>query len=114
MPIPETSLLDAARIEALFASDLSTSAILNPEIVAVTIRDTVRRLGGAKQCACVVAQEVGDHPDTALPRLLWARAAVAAFYIDIRGACRHRDTVPARLTGAAMLAVPAPLTGAAA
>jgi hypothetical protein len=36
----------------------------------------VRKLGG-RGCAELVAQEFGDHPDTAVARMRWARTVVA-------------------------------------
>ncbi len=45
--------------------------------MAATVRETVRRLG-VRGCACCVAAEFGDHPETALARMVWARETVAA------------------------------------
>jgi hypothetical protein len=94
---PQTPLLDAARIEALFASDLSKSQPVNPATVEQAIRGAVRHHGGTRGCAAVVAQEFGDHPEMAAPRMRWARATVFTFYIDTRGACHHYTVVPLRI-----------------
>jgi hypothetical protein len=40
---------------------------------------TLRRLG-VRGCAAQVAVEFGDHPDTAAPRMSWARATVNTVY----------------------------------
>jgi hypothetical protein len=98
MTQPVLSLLDRARIEALFASDLSMSATTNPEIVRDAIRSAVRRHGGARGCAGIVAEQFGDHPDTAVPRMRWAYATIAIWYINTRGACSHYCVVPPRLS----------------
>lgn len=92
--VPETTLLDRARIEALFASDLSMSAPTDPAIVHNAIRNAVRRHGGTRGCAALVAQEVGDHPDTAVPRMRWARATVTTWYINARDALPFRSVEP--------------------
>ncbi len=66
-----------ARAEALFASWHDRSEALTAAQVEAAVRDTVRRLHVAG-CVCRVAQEFGDHPDTAQARMVWARAVVAA------------------------------------
>jgi hypothetical protein len=43
------------------------------------VTDTVNRLGPAR-CAEVVAEEFGEHPDTALGRMLWARNAIRSAF----------------------------------
>jgi hypothetical protein len=67
------------RCEALFVSDLQHSQRPSAEQVRAAVVRTVRA-HGAKHCAAVVAQEFGDHPDNAVARMRWARAAVAAAY----------------------------------
>jgi hypothetical protein len=65
--------------EALFTSDLQRSE--HPD--ASQIRDAVRstiRMFGRRDCAARVAQEFGDHPEVAVPRMRWARDAVLRAY----------------------------------
>lgn len=92
--VPETTLLTAGRIEALFASSLSMHDTSSPEDVDRAIRETVRRLGGVRACTNLVAQECGDHPQAAVERLRWARATVAVVYAP-RSHAEHRALVAA-------------------
>jgi hypothetical protein len=66
-----------ARCEALFASWLQPSDAPTAEAVVEAISCTVRQLG---ICGCVgrMAQEFGDHPETAAERMRWVRQVVAA------------------------------------
>jgi len=66
-------------IEALFASDLQRSDLATPELIRDTVTATVRR-HGAQGCAALVAQEFGEHPETAVCRMRWARSAVQAAF----------------------------------
>lgn len=76
------SRVDDFRAEALFCSDLQQSDRPDWRLV----RDAVHKVSfevGEVRCAELVAQEFGDHPDTALDRMRWCRAAVAeAFDLD--------------------------------
>jgi hypothetical protein len=67
--------LYAVRCEALFASTVQGSEEPSARLVHDAIRETVRRLG-SRGCAAVVAQEFGDHPETAVSRMRWAREQV--------------------------------------
>ncbi len=58
--------------EALFASPLQPSDALTAETVADAIGTTVRRLG-AEGCTSVMAEEFGDHPESATDRMRWVR-----------------------------------------
>ena len=71
--------ITATRCEALFVSDLQHSQRPSAEQVRAAVVRTVRA-HGAKSCVAKVAQEFGDHPDIAVARMRWARAAVAAAY----------------------------------
>ena len=64
--------VNEAVCEALFASPLQPSDALTAETVADAIGSTIRRLG-APGCASHMAQEFGDHPDTATDRMRWIR-----------------------------------------
>jgi hypothetical protein len=75
-----TNLLTAARAEALFNSDLPTGKPASATQVAAAIKDSVRRLGGARACAAEVAAAYGDCPEIAVLRMRWALRAVTAAY----------------------------------
>ncbi len=74
-----TAMLAAARTAALFCAHLPAAPLTRTEATEA-IRAAVRSHGGTRGCACDVAQEFGDHPDTALARMVWARAQVAALF----------------------------------
>jgi hypothetical protein len=61
--------------EALFASVLQRSDRPSPGQVRKAIAAVVRT-HGSRGCAGLVAQEFGDHPETAAERMCWARAVV--------------------------------------
>jgi len=63
--------------DALFASALQRSD--EPSVSQLRQAITAALDGyGVAGCAGRVAQEFGDHPETATARMRWARAAVAA------------------------------------
>jgi hypothetical protein len=71
--------ISAARADALFASRLQRSQ----EPTARQVRQAVTAAIGAYGelgCAARVAQAYGDHPETAVTRMHWARAAVASAF----------------------------------
>lgn len=74
-----TSLNSTSRCQALFASDLQSSEHPEPTQVRATIQQTLRTLG-EQRCVEVMAQEYGDHPDTAPARMRWVRSAVSQAY----------------------------------
>jgi hypothetical protein len=67
--------IDTVRSEALFASALQRSDQAGAEQVRQAIAGAVRALG-SRGCAARVAQEFGDHPETAVARMRWARRLV--------------------------------------
>ena len=75
--------LNAARCEALFASGLQPSDAPTADMVAEAINCTVQQVG-ISGCVGKLAQEFGDHPDTAAERMRWVRqfAGWAAFRPD--------------------------------
>jgi hypothetical protein len=58
--------------EALFVSDLQSSQDPEPPEIGAAITRIIRTLGSGS-CAALVAQEFGDHPDTAVTRMRWVR-----------------------------------------
>ncbi len=73
--------LNAARCEALFASVLQRSDHPSLAEVREAIRCALRELG-SRGCAACVAQEFGDHPETAILRMRWAREAVEQAFLE--------------------------------
>jgi hypothetical protein len=76
--------VNAARCEALFASALQRS----DEPTLIEVRDAIQRAVrelGSRGCAAWVAQEFGDHPETAILRMKWAREAVERAFIERAG-----------------------------
>ena len=64
-----------ARARALFASSLRPFDHLDPARVREAIDATLAALG-ATGCLCAVAQEYGDHPESAARRMRWALSVV--------------------------------------
>jgi hypothetical protein len=71
-----TEALTAARAQALFASDLSASSHPTRQQAVDAIQRAVRTHGGIRGCAAEMATAFGDYPETAAPRMRWARAVV--------------------------------------
>jgi hypothetical protein len=67
----------ALRADALFASALQRSDELSVSQIRRAVAAALAGYGAAG-CAGRVAQEFGDHPETAAVRMRWARTAVAA------------------------------------
>ncbi len=63
------------RADALFASALQRSDEPSAAQVDQAIAAAVRTFG-ARGCAARVAQAYGEHPETAVVRMRWARATV--------------------------------------
>jgi hypothetical protein len=76
-----STLHKAIRCEALFASDLQSSQHPSARQVRAAVRCTLRAFG-VRGCVARVAQEFGDHPDTAVARMRWVRDAVASSYSE--------------------------------
>jgi hypothetical protein len=66
----------AVRADALFASALQRSDEPSPGQVRRAIAAAVAAYGGSG-CAARVAQAFGEHPETAVTRMRWARTMVA-------------------------------------
>jgi hypothetical protein len=67
--------LNAVRSEALFVSALQRSDQAGEAQIRDAIARAVREFG-SRECAARVAQEFGDHPETAVVRMRWTRQAV--------------------------------------
>jgi len=67
--------INTTRADALFASPLQLSDEPSPSQVQQAIAAALAAFG-IQGCAARVAQAYGEHPETAVPRMRWARAAV--------------------------------------
>jgi len=67
--------ISTARADALFASSLQRSDEPTPAQVHQAVAAALAAFG-IRGCAARVAQAYGEHPETAVPRMRWARAAV--------------------------------------
>jgi len=66
----------AARAAALFTSDLSALSQHTRIEVTAAIRRAVGAHHGIGGCAAEVAAAYGEHPETAMLRMRWARAVI--------------------------------------
>ncbi len=69
--------IGTARADALFVSALQRSQEPSAAQVRQAIAAAIREFG-TQGCAALVAQAYGEHPETAVPRMRWARAVVQA------------------------------------
>ena len=69
--------VSATRADALFASALQSSDHPGPGQVRRAIAVAVARYGDSG-CAARVAQAFGEHPETAVTRMRWARTMIAS------------------------------------
>jgi hypothetical protein len=83
--------------DALFVSVLQRSDEPDARQVRKAIAAAVRAYGGGG-CAQQVAQEFGDHPDTAVARMRWARAVAAEVFTSppepAQDSARRRPGLP--------------------
>lgn len=70
----------AARASALFVSDLSARCDHSRAEIATAITRGIRSHGGVRGCVGEVAAAYGEHPETAVPRMRWARSAIEHTY----------------------------------
>jgi hypothetical protein len=71
----------ALQADALFASALQRSDEVSVSRIHQAIAVSLDAYGGAG-CAGRVAQEFGDHPETAAIRMRWAQTAVAVLQVS--------------------------------
>ena len=74
--------MNGVRCQALFSSGLQPSDAPTAEMAATAISRAVQQFG-IRGCAGRMAQEFGDHPDTAVKRMRWVRQLIA------QAACRQ-------------------------
>jgi hypothetical protein len=89
--------VNVARCEALFASGLQRSDALTAVAVAEPIRRAVGQFG-IGGCVSLVAQEFGDHSETARDHMQWIRQLV--------GEAKSPSPVPPRMRPSRPSAVP--------
>ena len=75
--------ISTARVDALFASALQRSDQPTVAQVHGAIAAALAAFG-IRGCAARVAQAYGDHPETAVQRMRWARAAVTRVSNGVR------------------------------
>jgi len=78
--------ISALRADALFVSALQRSDDPSTGQVRNAIAAAVHEFGG-RGCAEQVAQEFGDHPETAVVRMRWARALAGEAYRSCFARC---------------------------
>jgi hypothetical protein len=101
---------DTARADALFASVLQISDAPSAVQVKQAIDAATSALGDLG-CAARVAQEFGEHPETAVTRMRWAREEVAFVFGGSRSDSDY-DPRPVRPAGACPAPrLPGDLTG---
>jgi hypothetical protein len=89
----EAGLL-TARADALFTSDLSARCCHSQAEITAAIIRAIRSHSAVGGCAGEVAAAYGEHPETAAPRMRWARAA--AERISCSAASPVADPKPGR------------------
>jgi hypothetical protein len=77
--------LSATRVDALFASPLQRSDDPGARQVQQAVAAAIAAYGGPG-CVARVAQSFGEHPETAITRMRWARAMVAGAFGSARPA----------------------------
>jgi hypothetical protein len=78
----------ACAADALFASTLQCSDVPSAGQIRQAIDAAVAAFG-VLGCTGRVAQEFGDHPETAVARMRWARAAARSAFGDLVPAPRR-------------------------
>ena len=85
--------ISTARADALFVSALQRSEEPSAAQVQQAIAAAIRAFG-ARGCAARVAQAYGEHPETAAPRMRWARAVVTG-HVDSQASAAVELSMPA-------------------
>jgi hypothetical protein len=78
------------RAAALFAGDLQPSQLPDPTQVRQAVTEVLRRRGRG-WCVGRLAEEFGEHPETAAPRMTWAVRTVRDCYPTRRYRARRPD-----------------------
>ena len=93
MPVMAYLSIGAVRADAVFVSGLQRCDEPSAGQVRQAVAAAVRAFG-CSGCAGRVAQEFGDHPETAVIRMRWARGVAREAFADLaagaRPGCRCR------------------------
>lgn len=84
--------VNGARADALFASALQRSDEPSTGQVQQAVAVAIRAFGDLG-CAARVAQAYGEHPETAITRMRWARSAVAGAFGSQQSETAHHAEV---------------------
>jgi hypothetical protein len=87
--------ISAIRADALFVSALQSGDQPGARQVRQAVAAAVEAFG-QRGCAGRVAQEFGDHPETAVTRMRWARQAAGQAFGELAPASACARTVPWR------------------
>jgi hypothetical protein len=74
-----TQELASMRAEALFVSDMQRSDVVTADAVREAVSRNVSRYG-PRGLAARVAEEYGEHPETAVGRMCWCLGTVELAY----------------------------------
>jgi hypothetical protein len=80
-PVMHDLSISGLQADALFASGLQRCDEPSAGQVRQAVATAIREFGYSG-CAARVAQEYGDHPETAVIRMRWARAMAGAAFAD--------------------------------
>ena len=86
MPVMAYLSIGAVRADAVFVSGLRRCDEPSAGQVRQTVAAAVRAFG-CSGCAGRVAQEFGDHPETAVIRMRWARGVAREAFADSPPEC---------------------------
>jgi hypothetical protein len=89
--------ISVVRSHALFVSVLQPSDDPDAEQIRQAITEAVRQFR-SRGCAARTAQEFGDHPETAVARMRWARQTVAETFEAAPATVSHTRPVSASRT----------------
>lgn len=78
-PVMHDVTISGPQADALFASGLQRCDEPSADQVRQAAATALREFGQLG-CAALVAQEFGDHPETAVIRMRWARAVAGAAF----------------------------------
>jgi hypothetical protein len=93
-PVMAYPSIDAVRTEAVFVSGLQRCDEPSAGQVRQAVAAAIRTFGYSG-CAGRMAQEFGDHPETALIRMRWARGVAREAFADAAGPPVIRPQMPA-------------------
>ena len=80
-PVMPRLSIGACQAEAIFATELQRGDKPSAGQVRQAVAAAIRAFGFSG-CAELVAQEFGDHPETAVIRMRWARAVAREAFAD--------------------------------